>query len=347
MATPDRTQETGLPAVSIEESSGVARSGWHRVAELQQRYPLVQLIALAALFLYGAQSLEGFTSSSSVKSMLILASLVGLAALGQTFVVLIGGFDLSVPGFIVGAAIVVSQLTEKYGITFGEALILCIIGAGLLGGLVGWLCHRFLIQPLIATLAMGSIVVGLMQVQTGGVVSGSTPVWLSKLVSPIGKTFGIGVPPVLFIWLAVAVVVAVVLHRMSVGRKVYATGANPLAADFSLIRTRRVWIGVFAFSAIASAMVGVLLAGFAGTVNTTLGNPYLLQGLAAVIVGGTVFGGPGDYSRTVIGALLLTVLTTVLIGHGFDQADEQILYGVIILVAVSLYGRERRVRDSV
>jgi ribose transport system permease protein len=85
----------------------------------------------------------------------------------------------------------------------------------------------------------------------------------------------------------------------------------------------------------------VLLVGYSGSVDITLGNPYLFQGLAAVIVGGTIFGGPGDYTRTVVGALLLTVLTTFLVGEGLGSGGQQILYGAIIFVVVSLYGRDR------
>ena len=89
----------------------------------------------------------------------------------------------------------------------------------------------------------------------------------------------------------------------------------------------------------------MLIGGFAGTADSTLGDPYLFQSVVAVIVGGTVFGGPGDYTRTCVGALFLTVLTTVLVGHGASAAEEEIIYGAIILIAVAVYGRQRRLRD--
>jgi ribose transport system permease protein len=149
----------------------------------------------------------------------------------------------------------------------------------------------------------------------------------------------------LAIWIVVIVLFAVFLHRTRMGRNLFATGANPRAADFALVNTRRVWIGAFAFSAAASALVGVLIGGFAGTVVSTGGDPYLFQSVVAVIVGGTVFGGPGDYTRTCIGALFLTVLVTVLVGHGAGAATAEIVYGLIILIAVATYGRERRLRD--
>jgi ribose transport system permease protein len=138
---------------------------------------------------------------------------------------------------------------------------------------------------------------------------------------------------------------AVFLHRTKIGRNLLATGANPRAAEYALINTRRVWVGAFAFSAVTSTLVGVLIGGYAGTVVSTLGDPYLFQSVVAVIVGGTVFGGPGDYTRTTVGALFLTVLVTVLNGHGASPAIEDIVYGLIILCAVAVYGRERKLRD--
>src|SRR4029077_18840531 len=139
----------------------------------------------------------------------------------------------------------------------------------------------------------------------------------------------------------------VFLYRTPTGRRLLATGANQRAAEYSLINTRRVWTGAFAFSAIASVLVGLLVLGFAGSITLTSGDPYLFQSVVAVIVGGTVFGGPGDYARTAIGALFLTVVDVTLIGHGATQAGQQIFYGLAILFGVSLYGRGRGLRDRV
>jgi ribose transport system permease protein len=338
------TVETTKPPVVAERSEGgVLQSALH----LQRRYPIMQAVALVAVFVYGAATLDGLASAASIRSILVLASLAGLAACGQTMLILMGGFDMSVSGFIVGGALVVTSLTAKYHISYAVALIGALVAAGLIGAMAGQICHRFEIQPLIVTLATGAIAVGIVQVQTGGTLAGGAPEWLSRLTSPAAKTFGIGIPPLVVLWAAVAIAMTIFLHRTVGGRRLMATGANSRAAEYSLVRTRRVWTMAFAFSAMAAVLVGVLLAGFAGSVDATLGNPYLFQSVAAVIVGGTVFGGPGDYARTVLGALFLTVLTTVLIGHGASAADQQILYGAIILIAVTVYGRDRALRDRV
>src|SRR5439155_23750290 len=120
------------------------------------------------------------------------------------------------------------------------------------------------------------------------------------------------------------------------------------AADLCLIRTQWIWAVVFALSAASSTAAGVLLSGFVGSGNAHLGDPYLFQGLTAVIVGGTTFFGlRGDYTHTVLGALLMTELSTVLIGKGLSNAAQQMLFGVLILLVVAIYGRQARVQDRV
>jgi ribose transport system permease protein len=318
-----------------------------RFRRLQQRYPLIQIVVFAAAFAYGAVAMDGFVSWSSIRSMLVLAALVGIAALGQTLVVILGGFDLSVSGFIVFSALVITQFVAQSGVPFGVGVVVALVGTAVLGAISGWLCHRFQANPIIVTLAMGTLAVGLIQAQTGGAVTGTAPAWLSSLSAPIATTFGLPIPPVILIWIVLAIGMWLVLTRTAAGRRLYATGANPHAADLALVRTRRVWVAVFAFSGLAAAFAGIMLTGFVGSVTTSLGDPYLFQSLAAVIVGGTAFGGPGDYWRTVGGAILLVVLTTVLTGIGLRGADQSIVYGVIILLAMVLYGRQRRLRDQV
>jgi ribose transport system permease protein len=321
------------------------RTARAKFGAVQGQFPIFQVVALIVVFVYGAISLPGLATWTSIRSILVLSALVGLASGGQTLLILIGGFDLGVSGFIVAGALTVTALTGVYHISFGVALLLAVVGSGILGGMAGYVCHRFAINPLVVTLAMGTLAVGLVAVQNGGLVDSNAPQWLNTFAEPVARTFGLPIPPTIVIWAAVLVVFAILLYRTRLGRSLLATGANSRAADYALISTRRVWIITFAFSAIASALVGVVIAGFAGSVDSALGDPYLFQSVVAVIVGGTVFGGPGDYTRTCIGALFLTVLTTVLVGHGASPADEEIIYGLIILAAVAVYGRQRRLRD--
>jgi ribose transport system permease protein len=333
----------GEATVAAPDGAGL----WATLVRLQQRFPLIQLVALAIVFAIGVITLPGLGSWVSIRSILVLAALVGLASCGQTLLILMGGFDLSVSGFIVAGGLTVTALNLKYGWSFGVALAFALVAATILGGFAGYICHRFRINPLVVTLAMGSLVIGLVKVQIGEQANGYPTQWMQELAMPVTKTFGIGIPPAVSIWILVVVLFAFFLHRTRLGRNLFATGANPRAADYALINTRRVWMAAFAFSAVTSTLVGILIGGFAGQVVDTGGDAYLFQSVVAVIVGGTIFGGPGDYTRTAIGAVFITLLITVLVGHGASKAVEFIVYGAIILVAVAIYGRERRLRDRV
>lgn len=318
-----------------------------RVASAQRRFPVLQVIALLALFLYGLAAIQGFAAEQSVRSMLVLAALLGLAATGQTLVIIVGALDFSVPGMIVLGATVISELCGARGWAFVPALLVVVVLCGVAGGAVGWACHRFRVSPIIATLGVSAIALGGVQVWTHSQLTGSAPAGLSRFVAPNGTTAGLPVSPVVVLWAAFALVLAVVLHRTRLGRWIYATGASPRAAELALIDTRRIWTGLFSASAITSGVVGVLLAGFSGA-DATLGDPYLFQGLTAVIVGGTAFmGARGDYTHTVLGALILTELATILVGLGYDLPTQQIVFGVLVLVVVAGYGRQPRLRDRV
>jgi ribose transport system permease protein len=336
---------SAVPAGRPQQSG--AHAAWRRLVHLQKRFPLLQVVALIAVYIYGYRSLPGLGTWAAIKTILVFASLIGLAAAGQTLLILMGGFDLSVAGIIVASGLMITTVKVKYGWSAGEAVVITVAAAGVLGAIAGQVCHRFKIQPLIVTLGTGAIAIGLVQAQDNGLTSGSAPTWLHTLASPATHAFGVDIPPMVLIWIAVAVLMAVFLHRTPAGRRLMATGANPRAAEYSLINTRRIWTVVFAFSAMASSLVGLLVAGFDGTVDGTVGDPYLFGSVVAVLVGGTVFGGPGDYTRTVLGALFLEVVNIVLVGHGATQADEYIVEGIAIIVAVTLYGRQRGLRDTI
>jgi ribose transport system permease protein len=331
----------GLTATTSRRGPAPLRA----LTAVQARFPVVQLVAVVAVYLYGVITLPGFSSWLAVRAILVLASLAALASGGQTLLILMGGFDLGVSGFIVAGAFAVTVLTIHFGVSISVALVFAVVGAAILGGLSGYICHRFWINPLVITLAMGTMAVGIVLVLNGGVATGNAPPWLTNLTAPVTQTFGLPIPPTVAIWVVVVLLFALFLQRTTAGRHVFATGANARAADYALISTRRVWIATFAFSAVASVLVGVLIGGEVGTATTATGDPYLFQSVVAVIVGGTIFGGPGDYTRTSIGALFLTVLITVLVGHGATQADQYIIYGAIILIALTIYGRQRRLRD--
>jgi ribose transport system permease protein len=336
-----------LTALAKRPATGDLRRVRHRLVGLQRRMPIMQTVALIALSVYAAASLQGLASGEGLVTVLVIASIIGLASVGQTLVVLLGGFDLSIPGFMVASAYAVTTIREQYGLSFIVALLLAVVICAGLGALSGWICAAYQVQPLIVTLGMGSALAGLAQGISAQPSVGAAPGWAVHVTSLGSRTLGLGIPPVIVIWVAVTLIATAMLHRTVFGRRLMATGANYRGAEYSLIDARRVWATTFALSGVVSVFSGLLVAGFAGSLNSTAAQPYLFQTLLAVIVGGTIFGGPGDYLRTVIGALFLAVLNIVLVGSGAAAPDQDILYGAILVVSVTLYGRERRLRERV
>jgi len=316
------------------------------LGRLQARVPLLQLLAVVALYLVGAATIVDFTTPSSLSTLLVLAALLGLASLGQTGAVLLGGLDLSIPGFILAGAVATAKLHE-HGWPLAAVLVAIALPAAALGATSGSICHRLRIQPLVFTLAMGAIVGGATIVWSDGAATASAPQALVDFTAPVSTTFGLGIPRVAAAWIALACVVGIVLARTRAGRLLYATGSSLRSAELALVPTRTVWAAVYAVSATMSALVGALLAGFSGTGDVNLGDPYLFQSLAAVIVGGTTFGARGSYWSTVLGALILTELSTILVGNGLSAADQRVVFGLVILIVVAFFGRSHRLRDRV
>jgi ribose transport system permease protein len=327
---------------------GTGPSRFASLATVQRRYPLMQAAALVVLFILGAATLPGFATYSSVKAVLIITSFLGISAVGQQVVILLGGIDLGVPAYIALGNFMIPELAGLDHWPFWTAALLNLVVAAVIGGATGYICSHFKAESLVVTLGVQTMILGGLAIWTNGLVDAGTPTWLSDIASPATSTFGLDVPPVVVIWALIAVAMAVLLHMTVLGRRIYASGSNPTAASVALIPIDRVWAFAFALSAVASSFAGLLLAGYSGTGSLSIGSPYLFSSLAAVIVGGTALvGARGDYWRTVLGALLLTVLTTVLIGHGLGDAGQQIIYGLVILLVVPAYGRDRRTADRV
>jgi ribose transport system permease protein len=340
MTVRNNALDADRPAASVQRESTLRR--------IARSSPILQVVSVIVLLLACGITISGFFSKSSLVTTLILASFLGIAAAGETLVILIGGIDLSVPAVISGSNLVVTLLAGKH-VSFALAVLFVLVCAAAIGVINGFVTHRFRAPPLIVTLATGAIVTGLTLGWTrGGQVSGSPPGWLTSFSAPIGTTLGVPIPAVIVLWAVTAVVLGVVLHLTVSGRRLYATGANELAAELAGVRTERVWVYSFMVSALAAAVVGIVLVGFTGQGEAGVGNQYLFLALAAVLVGGTsLVGARGDYWRTVLGALIMTLVTTLLIGHGAGEATQEVLTGILILLFVSLYGREKRLRDRV
>ncbi|RUU11403.1 ABC transporter permease, partial [Mesorhizobium sp. M7A.T.Ca.TU.009.01.3.2] len=301
----------------------------------------------ALLHLTGTVLIPGYSAPFAIRAMLVLASLLAVASIGQTLVVIMGGIDLSIP-FVIGFANVVAA--QLYGDGWNFVLVCGLVGALALviGGLNGLISRSLDIQPLIVTLGIGMVVQGLVLLWTAGFPSGSAPQAVSSFVSIGGSAGPLPVPWLVPSLVVLAALVVLVLERTPYGRRLYALGSNPGAAPLALIDPVRMWVITYAASAFFAAVAGVLLLGFTGSAYGDVGQPYLFQTIAAVVVGGAALvGGRGSYLGTIAGVLVLTEINTLLIGLGFQPAAVQAALGFVIVLLVSLYGRERHVSTTI
>lgn len=320
--------------------------GMRRLSGLITRYPIVQLVVFALLATWLVATVPAMSTARSITAVLVIAALLAFAAMGQTLVVILGGLDLAIVGYITFGAFVAVNLAGRSGWPLPVALLLTVAVTGLVGAFTGFVCHRFKIQPLVMTLGTGAVMTGGTLFVADGEFTAAPPDTLRALTGIMSTTWGLPVPPILVIVAVLALVLWLVLSRTVLGRKIYATGINPRAAALARINTTAVWTGVFALSGVTAGVAGMLIASFGSGWSSGIGEPYLFTGLAAVLVGGTTFGSThGSFSRTIIGALTLTLLSTVIVSNGLNEAQSRIVYGVIVLAVVALFGRERHVRD--
>jgi len=320
---------------------------------VENKSAFIGLTVLVALIVVGSLKVDGFVSAENIKSMLLFASFLGLACVGQTLVALLGGLDLSIP-FVIGAANVGLLFLMGLGLPSWLAVILILL-AGILVGLVsGFLSFWLQGQALILTLGVGFAVSGLTQILTSigtrysGNVFGSVPGWLINLAAMNGTTFGLDFPPVILIWVVVAALLVFGMKNVVYGRYIYALGGNRTAAQLLSISERRYWVGAYTISGGVSAMTGALLLGWSGGGFIGVGQPYLFMTLAAVVVGGTsLLGGVGGYGFTVIGVLVLQVLTSFLVGVGLSYQWQQFIFGLLVVPMVALYARSPHIRTQV
>lgn len=308
---------------------------------------------LASLMLIGGMAITGFLSAANLQSMLLLASFLGFAALGQTLCALVGGIDLSI-GFVIGAANILLPFLFNLGVppVIATAIVLA-VGAGV-GIVNGLLSFRMQGQSLIMTLGVGFAAAGAAQIVTtydsiyAGNVLADIPDWLTRVSSLSGGVTSLRIPLIVVLWAIVTAAVIFVMTRTWFGRSVYALGGNRTAARLLLISEFRGWISVYAISGLMAAATGIFLLGFSGGGFVGVGDPYLFMTVASVVMGGTsLLGGTGGYGATVVGVLVLTVLTSLLVGLGLSYAAQQIIFGMLIVPLVAIYARSPDIRMQI
>lgn len=342
------TLERDAPGVDTSDFLGDDGSAgtpgrWRRAL----RPALIVYVSPIILFLLISLKLPSILTKNGILSILVLTAVLGIAAIGQTLAILIAGIDLSIPATIGLANVIVATMTLK-GWGFGSVCLLLLVLSVVIGGLNGVLSSLFNLHPLVVTLGIGSMITGGILQYTKGDTGGIVPDSIVNAVSPIGRTLGLPVPLSVVIWVVLAVVVIYIERRSSIGRRIFALGANATAARLSLVNPVVTRIVVYTISAICACVAGVLLSGFSGGASADIGQPYMFSTLTAVVVGGTaLIGGRGGYGRTIVGAFITIEVQTLLIGLKVGISMQQVFLGLIILVLVTIYGRERSLSQRI
>jgi ribose transport system permease protein len=300
--------------------------------------PLIPLVILfvglvAVLELAKPGIVNGNWVATTLRAAIPLAILGGC----QTLAMLTGGIDLSVGAVASMAAFLMATLTVGQGPVVAIAIgLLAAAVAGLINGIgIG----VFKVHPLIMTLGMSLVVLGLMSVYQlvmvqSGILVPDAIQWLGSDIS-----FGFA-PNSLVVFVPVAVLVVVGLRRTGYGRLLFAVGDNPIASRLAGARVWQVLVALYILSGILSAIAGILLAGLLNNATVSLAEQSVLPSVAAAVIGGTsIMGGRGGYSGTIVGALILTVLTTLLTVLEMPEAVRQVLFGAIIVAVAAAYTR--------
>ncbi len=299
---------------------------------------LTAFACIVLLLFVGSLYSRSFLSPEYLLQQLKVASFLGVIATGMMLVILLGQIDLSVP-WAVAAGAMMACAAAAYG-PIGVALAIPAgVFCGVLIGIVNGIGVAYLrIPSMIITLATNAVAQGLMVVYTGGYSPQDSATGAMRYLAT-GFTIP-GVPNAVIIWALIGAAMVFVLTRTSFGRTVYGIGNRERAAYLSGIDTRRVVMIAFAISGGLSAFGGVLLAGYASKAAQSMGDAYLLPSIAAVVLGGTsILGGRGSYLGTVAGVILITLLQSILSVMQMPEAGRQIIYGVVIVAMLLLYGR--------
>jgi len=312
--------------------------------------PVAAVILAVGLFLASGLLPNGFGSDASVAlaqatNILRLSVFLGIIAAGQTLVIISGGegIDLSV-----GAVVTLTAILAYVIVNGNDAMVLpgllvaLLVGAaiGFVNGVgVTWLR----ISPLVMTLGMSGVITGLILVAQHGNVSGAVAPIMTRVIA---RPLLFGIPGAILIWIVFGFLMWLLLERTALGKNLFAIGVNRVTARLSGINVTGMVLAAYTLGGLLAGLGGFLVVGNTGVVFIALGNPFLFPSIAAVAVGGTLLsGGKGSYWGTMAGALVLTLLTSLLTTMRMPDSVREMVLGGTLLVLISIYGRQRGFRQ--
>jgi ribose transport system permease protein len=304
---------------------------------LMRDKPIIPLIVLL-LALVGLLELirPGIVNERWIGNTIKFAIPLAILAAAQTLTMLTGGIDLSV-----GVVATMSAFVMSTQVNYMDPILaipLALVPAAVAGLVSGIGVGVFRVHPLIMTLAVGLVVTGLLLVYQVATLGTSTEV--PEVMRWLGTGRSFSVPNSLLVFVPLALLIGFMLRRSGYGRMLYAVGDNERAARLAGVRVWQVLIVLYVLAAVLAGIGGLLYVGLINSPSLSLAVPLLLPSVAAAVIGGTsIFGGRGGYSGTIVGALILGVLTTLLTVLQMPEGTRRMIFGGIILLVTALYVR--------
>ena len=312
--------------------------------------PIIAVLLAVILFLLSGLLPNGFGSNPEVAvpqalNIIRISVFLGIIAAGQTLVIISGGegIDLSIGAIVTLTAIITYSIVSGHNENVLPALLAVLVVGAAIGFLNGAGIAFLRISPLVMTLGMAGVVSGLILVITQGNVSGSVAPIMTQLIA---RPVFLGIPGAIVIWIIFGLLMWLLLERTTFGKHLFAIGTNRVTARLSGVNVTRMVLGTYALAGLLAGLGGFLVVGNTGVVHIRIGDPFLFPAIAAVAVGGTLLsGGKGSYWGTMAGALVLTLITSLLTTMQMPESVRRMVLGAMLLIMVSIYGRQRGFRQ--
>lgn len=301
-------------------------------------------VAIVVLLATGEILSPGFARGDQIVRLLTVAAILGIVAAGQNLVILggRGGIDLSVGVLVSCGAAIAGNVMDGQNSAIATA-VLAAGGATFLVGMFNGLGVTAVgIPPLVMTLGMLAVGQGALVIASQGVPSGRAA---PALMAFVNQPAVFGLPGILVVWAVIALAMGLLLRRTAFGYAIYAIGANERAARLLGLPVGLIRCLLYGASGLFAGLTGVCVIGYTGTSFISVGDQYVLPSIIAVVIGGTsLAGGAGGYLGTVLGAIALVLLQSVLTTLQMEAWGRQIIFGCTLLGLMLLYGRQARLR---
>lgn len=315
-------------------------SGRFSVSRLTLTQPVIVWLLVLLLIPLSRLFSSNFPSWTLVTNVLVLATFLVLVSFGQGLVILSGGIDLSVPSTIAIAAFFTGYFTGT-GIPSVLAAIAAVAVASVCGLVNGLIVSRSTFPPFIVTLAVSTIAAALLLGFSAGSPGQTAP---SFLISLFNNGSFLGLKPAAYLFIVAVLLGMWVQYRTRLGRRTYAIGNSTIAARISGVKVSTTQVVVYWVASLFYAIAGVLLMGYGSGSDLNIGSTWLLPSIAAVVIGGSsIAGGAGRFGGTVGAAVLLTIVSIDISAIGWSEGLKQVLYGLVIVVALLLNRLGRRI----